>query len=335
VDVITQALAGAMVAQMAARPAQARLAAGIGAFAGLLADADVFIRSPDDALLSLEYHRQFTHSIFFIPFGGLIAALLLWLFVRRHLPFARLYAFTLLGYLPSGLIDACTSYGTQLLWPLSDARIDWSVIAIVDPVFTGVLAVAVAWSAIKRTPMPARIGLALALLYLLLGMVQRDRAEGVALALAQARGHVPTRLEAKPTLGNLVLWRVLYEAEGRFYVDAVRAGFFNAPRTYVGGSVARFSADELAGLQPDSVLARDIERFTWFSQGFVARHPDRPDILGDVRYAMLPNDLVPLWGIEMDLAQQDRHVEFITFRRTDRATRQAFWAMLWGDDVDM
>lgn len=334
-DVITQGLAGAMVAQMAARPAQARLAAGIGALAGLLADADVFINSPDDPLLTLEYHRQFTHSIFFIPFGGLIAALLLWPFVRRHLPFGRLYLLAFMGYLPSGLIDACTSYGTQLLWPLSDARIDWSVIAIIDPVFTGVLVVAVAWSAIKRTPVPARIGLVLALLYLLLGLAQRDRAETVAMALAQARGHVPTRLEAKPTLGNLVLWRVLYETEGRFYIDAVRVGFFTASRTYVGGSVARFSTERLAGLQPDSVLAGDIARFVWFSQGFVAQHPRRPEILGDIRYAMLPNDLVPLWGIEMDLAQQDRHVNFVTFRRVDRATRQAFWAMLWGDDVDM
>ncbi len=192
------------------------------------------------------------------------------------------------------------------------------------------LALAVAWGAIKRTPVPARIGLALALLYLLLGMGQRDRAETVAMGLAQARGHVPTRIEAKPTLGNLVLWRVLYEADGQFYVDGVRVGFCTAPRAYVGGSVARFSPEKLAGLQPNSVLARDIARFAWFSQGFVAQYPQRPEILGDIRYAMLPNDLVPLWGIEMDLARQDRHVDFITFRRVDRATRQAFWAMLRG-----
>ena len=31
-----------------------------------------------DALLVLDYHRHFTHALAFVPFGALIAALLLW-----------------------------------------------------------------------------------------------------------------------------------------------------------------------------------------------------------------------------------------------------------------
>jgi hypothetical protein len=51
-----------------------RLAAGIGAVAGILPDADILIQSGDDALLVLDYHRHFTHALAFVPIGALVAA---------------------------------------------------------------------------------------------------------------------------------------------------------------------------------------------------------------------------------------------------------------------
>lgn len=329
-DIVTQGLLGAVAAQSIARPSQVRLAAAVGFVAGLLADADIFIRSPTDPLLTLEYHRQFSHSLLFVPIGGLIAAVLLWPLLRQRLSFRRLYGLAVLGYLPSGLLDACTSYGTQLLWPLSEARIAWSLIAVLDPVFTGILVIALGWGLFKSTPISARLGLVLAVLYLLLGLAQRERAETLVTALAESRGHQIERLETKPTLGNLVLWRAIYESKERFYVDAVRVGIFSEPRLYPGGSIERFAPEQLEGLKGGSVLAQDIERFMRFSDGFIAQHPNDPSIIGDVRYAMLPTQLIPLWGIELDLAQQDRHARFRTFRQLDKATRQNFLDMLLG-----
>lgn len=333
-DLITQGLTGAVVAQAAASRGQARLGAAIGFFGGLLADADVLIRSADDPLLTLEFHRQFTHALLFVPLGGLIAAVLLWPFLRRKLGFGRLYLFAVLGYLPSGLLDASTSFGTQLLWPFSDARIAWNLIAIIDPVFTLSLAGALAFGMVRRAPAAARTGLGLALVYLLFGLVQRERAEELAVELAQVRGHRVERIELKPTLGNLILWRSIYESGGRFHVDALRVGMLAGPRVYEGGSLGRFAPDEAAWLPEDSVLAADIARFSRLSDGFIALHPERPWVLGDVRYAMLPNAVRPLWGIAMDPAEPDRHVEFRTFRDADAATRHAFWAMLRGRAPD-
>ncbi|QBQ53692.1 metal-dependent hydrolase [Nitrosococcus wardiae] len=333
-DIVTQGLLGAVVAQSATRSSQVRLAAAVGFVAGLLADADVFIRSAEDPLLTLEYHRQFTHSLLFVPIGGLIAAVLLWPFLRRRLKFGRLYGLAMLGYLPSGLLDACTSYGTQLLWPVLETRIAWNLIAVVDPLFTGVLAIALGWSFFKSTPVAARLGLGLALLYLPFGLVQQERVEALVVTLAESRGHQIERLEAKPTLGNLILWRTIYESKGRFYVDAVRVGILSEPRIYLGGSTKRFTPKQLQRLQPGSLLAQDIQRFTRFSDGFIAQHPEQPNILGDIRYAMLPTQLIPLWGIELDLAQQNQHVRFRTFRQLDEATRNAFLDMLLGRPID-
>lgn len=333
-DMITQGLTGALVSQAAARPGQARVAAVIGFVAGLLADADILIRSADDPLLTLEFHRQFTHSLLFVPLGGLIAALLLWPFLRRRLGFGRLYLFAVLGYLPSGLLDASTSFGTQLLWPFSDVRIAWNLIAIVDPVFTLLLALAAGIALVRYAPAVARLGIGLALVYLAFGLTQRERAEALALDLAAERGHRVARIEVKPTLGNLILWRSIYESDGRFHVDAVRVGVLSSPRVYEGGSLTRFVPAEAEWLRSDSVLARDIARFARFSDGFLARHPERSEVLGDVRYAMLPNSVEPLWGVEMEPARPDRHVEFRTFRQADAATRKAFWGMLRGRAPD-
>lgn len=63
-DLLTQSLIGAGLAQAGARRDELRMATGIGLVAGLLADADVLIQSSADPLLQIEYHRHFTHSLF-------------------------------------------------------------------------------------------------------------------------------------------------------------------------------------------------------------------------------------------------------------------------------
>ena len=45
-----------------------------GCIGGLAPDLDVLISSSEDPLLFLEYHRQFTHSLIFIPFGSLFVS---------------------------------------------------------------------------------------------------------------------------------------------------------------------------------------------------------------------------------------------------------------------
>ena len=114
-DIITQGVIGAAAAQCGARPDRLRVAALAGAIGGLLPDTDIFIRWPSDPLLFIEYHRHFTHSLLFIPFGALIAAALSWLLTRRKEAIRTLYWPCLLGIATHGLLDSCTSYGTHLL----------------------------------------------------------------------------------------------------------------------------------------------------------------------------------------------------------------------------
>ena len=151
-DLFTQGLLGATMAQAGAQQRETRIATGIGFVAGIAADADILIQSEQDPLLNIEFHRHFSHSLFFVPFGALIVAMVLWFLLRRRLSFARLYFFTLLGYCLSGVLDAFTSYGTHLLWPLSNERVAWSIISVIDPIFTLILLVAAIIAFKKKQP---------------------------------------------------------------------------------------------------------------------------------------------------------------------------------------
>lgn len=335
-DPLTHGVLGAVASQGFARKHELGLAAIIGFAAAILPDADTFIQSTQDSLLQLEYHRQFTHALIFIPAGALVVSAVLRFFFRHRMSFARLYLYAILAYATAGLLDACTSYGTQLLWPFSTERIGWRIVAIIDPVVTLTLIVAVILAIVRRSRVPAIIGLALIICYLLFGLMQRNQAEQAAYALAGQRGHTVEKIEVKPTIGNLLLWRSVYLSGDSYYVDAIRAGLFSDIKIYPGGVVRAFDLSEtFPGLEQDSVLYKDIQRFNTYSSGFLILHPDLPAVVGDVRYAMLPNGLRPLWGIETDSKQPDKHVEYRDIRVINEDMVSAFLGMLLGQQNAM
>lgn len=328
-DIVTQGLLGGLVAQSVARPDEKKLATLAGMVAGLVADADILIRSSMDPLLAIEYHRHFSHSLLFIPAGAALALILLWPFMRQQISLKRLYLFCLGGYSLSGVLDACTSYGTHLLWPFSDQRVAWHLISIVDPLFSAILFVALWLGLRRRSSTFAYAGLTLAVVYLGLGFLQQQRATDEALALAQSRGHQAQRLVVKPTLGNLLLWRSVYIHQQRIYVDAIRVGVWDENKVFEGDTVAQFTlASDIPGLERHSTLYKDVQRFVLFSDDYVAWDPSQANILGDIRYSMLPNSPLPLWGIEVDRESPQLHANYRFFRDMSVESRGRFISML-------
>ena len=323
-DIVTQGLLGASLAQSAA-VRNTRIATGVGFAAGLLPDADSLIRSSSDPLLFLEFHRHFSHALVFIPVGAALATLLLWPFLRGRLSLARLYLYALLGYALAGVLDACTSYGTHLFWPFSPTPVAWSIVSIFDPLFSLVLLIAVAIGLYRQRTTAARVGLLLAGAYLLFGAWQNARVEAVARDVPAERGHQAERIVVKPTIGNLLLWRSLYVENGIAYVDAVRASPAGETRVYPGQSAPLIDPeDELRSAQ-NRLRERDVMRFAAFSDSLMIRHPERPAMLGDARFAMLPTLLRPLWGIEPGA---EGSTEYVTDRSLSEDERQLFIDML-------
>ena len=81
-DPVSQGVIGAGFAQTASRREHIVAYSWFGCLAGMAPDLDIFIQSATDPLLFLEFHRQFTHALVFIPIGGLLAAVPLLLIPR-------------------------------------------------------------------------------------------------------------------------------------------------------------------------------------------------------------------------------------------------------------
>nr|WHW29785.1 putative metal-dependent hydrolase [uncultured bacterium] len=331
-DPLTQGALGAALPMAVAKRRQIGAALLVGAVAGMAADLDVLIRSTRDPLLFLEYHRQFTHSLFFIPFGALACAALCHGLARRRLQlgFALTYLFALLGYATHALLDACTSYGTLLLWPFSQQRFAWDTVSVIDPLVTLPLLGLVFLAARRRTAGLAALAVAWVMFYQLLGYAQQQRALAMGWQLAAARTHTPVHITAKPTIANILLWRTIYRHEGRFYSDGVRAGW--RVQAYPGSSIAVLdTARDYPWLAGGSQQARDITRFERFSQGYTGVDEADPLRIIDMRYAMLPTEVDGLWGIEINPQRPPaEHAEYVTKRNVSAATRQRFWRMLRG-----
>ena len=333
-DPVTQGVLGASLSQSFSRNKKQTAIAGLfGLLSGLAPDLDVFIRSSSDPLLFLEYHRHFTHSLAFIPFGGLLCGTVMYLLLGKRwgVSFLLTCLYCTLGYATHAVLDACTSYGTQLFWPFSNIRIAWNSMSIIDPIYTVPIIVGVLMAAIKKQPSIARIVFAWALIYPCIGVFQHNRAIEAGLTLAHARGHEPIRINAKPSLGNIFLWKVIYETHEYYYVDAVRV--LSDTKKYPGEKIEKLDiARDFYWLDSDSQQAKDIERFRWFSNGYIAQDPNNPNRIVDVRYSFVPNEVEALWGILLSpQADVDEHVVYSGENVLTTRHQDAFFGQLRGE----
>lgn len=229
-DSITQAVLGASISGAFLGRRYGRKAYLAGAALATLPDLDVFIRyaNPVAAMTS---HRGFSHSLFVLT---ALAALLTWI-MRRWRPVpeigpSRLFLALWLTLVTHPLLDAFTSYGTQLLWPLDPIPASWSSIFIIDPFYTVPLLIAcTAGLIVGATPRSLRLahwalGLSTAYLALSVG-VKAIIEHRVQTQLGQEGIHVEA-VFSTPEPFSILLWRVVAYTDDDHYIEAI-AGVFD------------------------------------------------------------------------------------------------------------
>ena len=303
-DPLTHGLLGAVAAKAVLGRRLGHPGWMIGAAAGMLPDVDFFIRSDADPLLNIEYHRQFTHSLAAIPFGGLLAALP-WLTFRKYREQWRgVLAASLLGYATHGVLDACTTYGTHLAWPFSPSRESWNLMTTIGPLFTLFLLLGLFLAARKQSHAPAVAALALCLAYVGAAAWQRGHAEDALAHIAAGRGHTVDRMEIFPTVGNPLVWRTLYRSGDTLHADRVRVPLSSDAQWKAGPRMAHMDERHLTDAErADSRVRRDFRRFSYFSAGWVARAPRDASVIADARYSLANDAFEPIWGVRFKPAQ--------------------------------
>lgn len=331
-DPITHGLLGGCVTQIALR----RRAGGPLVVAGMLGamapDLDVLIRSPQDPILHWVMHRQFSHALIFIPLGGLIVALLLWIFLRRRYGFGWIYLAATLGYGTHALLDAFTSYGTLLFWPWSERRIFWDLLPIIDPLFTLFLLLGLIFSLWRRSAGPALVALFAVAIFTIAAGYQHHRALELQRRLAADRGHQIRHGRVMPTVGNILVWRSLYENSGSINADALRTTPWDGDRFWSGESKEKFLKSDIAPPVPTgSKLDRDLNRLQWFSDDYLVFVDSVAGVIGDVRFSATTMGLQPFWGVRADGKNPERGVKRLRFASPFKRSLGDLWGQIRGD----
>jgi inner membrane protein len=227
-DSITQALLGATVQASLLGRWQGRKALLYGAVLGSLPDLDVII-DYGDAVAEMTYHRGFSHSLFVL---SLLAVAITWL-ARKFRPdpsysSMRLFLTVWLVLTTHVLLDAFTSYGTQLLWPLSTPPVAWSSVFIIDPLYSVPLLLAVLFGAFAglqgRQPQIPIAALVITTLYLAFTLTGKQMAEQRVETAMREQGVQASRMFSTPTPFNSLLWRVIL-VDGEDYHEALVSWF--------------------------------------------------------------------------------------------------------------
>ncbi len=270
-DSITQAVLGAAVGEAILGKKTGRKAAILGAAGGTIPDLDVVLLPFFNDLQRISIHRGYSHSILFSVLGAFLIA---WILSRvkwtREVAFGRLWWFGFMVLFTHMLLDAFTTYGTQLLLPFTDYRVSFDSITIVDPVYTLPLTAGLSTGLFFYKKYPGRmvanyLGLGVSTLYLLFTLVHKQQIEerfGEELA---KQGIVFDKMLTVPvSAANLVWYGVAKDGQG-LHIGRYVAGQ-EEPVTF-----EFFPTNDhlLEGLDPYL-----IDRMKWFSQGFytVAEH---------------------------------------------------------------
>ncbi len=291
-DSVTQAVLGASICGSLLGRQYGRRAVLAGAVIATLPDLDVFIQY-GDPITSMVSHRGFSHSLFVLSALGLLVTIL-WrlLFPQARASAARVGLAVWLALITHPLLDAFTSYGTQLLWPLAATPATWSSIFIIDPLYTLPLLVAtligLARGAAPATVRACHWALLLSSLYLAASVGAKFWAEHQATAQLSKQGVQIQRVYSAAQPMNILLWRVLVRDAQDLECEVI-VGVLDrllAPKGHHYESICLPVNSDYTQLFP---AMKQLEQLRWFADDWV-RYDIIDDLLvvSDVRMSLGP-----------------------------------------------
>lgn len=290
-DSFTHLVLGGAIGAALAPAGQRRAAILAGAALNTVPDLDVLLLPlfTHDPVQLMTWHRSFLHSVFLLP---LIGWLVWWLCRGRgkRVSGAPVRWFWLIQacLLSHPLMDACTVYGTSLLWPLDVQPVMWSNFFIIEPCFTLwlLLGCVVAWCMPGR-PWGARAaiaGMALAACVLIGSLVSKALVDRQADRALAAMGLAQAPRFSTPMPFSTLLWRVVAMTPGG-YVDGERSVFDTRPMVFHGHAS---NTQALAQAKAAGIPA--VARLDWFNHGFMrAQVRSGQLVLSDLRMGLDPD----------------------------------------------
>lgn len=278
-DSITQAALGAAIGEATLGKHIGKKGMLLGAAVATIPDLDVVFYLFYDKFEMLSIHRGFSHSILFSIIGSILIGLLLkrmkW---TREVSFVRLWFFSWLALFTHIILDAFTTYGTQLFLPFSDFRFGWDSINVVDPVYTLPLLLGILGVLLFKKKGLNTLGLIVSTLYLIgtlaIKNIINDRF-GEDLAVHQIRYNDFLTMPVGSASFN---WYGLARDNENLYLK--KYSLFQ--ENNLAFHTFKINENYLDRLSPEQK-----ERMTWFAKGFYS--------------AEMNNDTILIYNLQVDM----------------------------------
>jgi inner membrane protein len=339
-DSITQMLFGGTVAQAGFRRKLGRRALVVGAIVASVPDFDAAAAWVGGRFGEWEHHRGLTHSLFFGPVAGPPIGWAIWRFEAWQSGLARdrerLSAWiwlAVLALLTHPLIDLFTSYGTQLLWPLTTTRFAIDSMPIIEPIYSLALVVALVIGARSTTrPSTAHSAAGVALLFILVYSFAGWAINEKVVRIAAIDFGRPAAVTAYPLLFQPYCRRVV-----AITPEAAHVGYYSLlnPKPIAWKPYPRESGEAIEAVR----RTREAALFEWFSMDKVLWRAT-PDGSGsqveatDLRYGMFGPTDAGQWGIRARVdganAVNGALQAFSVPRDASAAALRRYWADITG-----
>src|SRR5690606_19667929 len=220
-DSVTQIVLGAAVGEAVLGKKIGNKAMLLGAIAGTIPDLDVLASHFTDTVTVLEIHRGFTHSIVFAIAFGLFFGWLLSLWDKRA-TLKQWSWFWFLCFVTHPLLDAHTTWGTQLFWPF-DLRLEYKNIFVIDPLYTLPFLVFVILAMFQKRESAKRrkfnnLGLIVSSAYMLVTIILKGITYLKFENALEEQNIAYVEMDTKPSPLNTILWTANVETEDAFLI---------------------------------------------------------------------------------------------------------------------
>ena len=315
-DSLTQAVLGASIGGAMLGRHHGRKAVVAGAVLATLPDLDVLIRYADP-ISSMTHHRGFSHSLFVLTAFALFLTAC-WRAIKPDKRYGAGWLFLTLWLVlvTHPLLDAFTSFGTQLWWPLTPTPTAWASIFIIDPIYTLPLTIG-AFAALfagvgPRTSKGLHWGLILSTLYLGWSVGAKHWAEHKALQQLAQHGAPTAEAFSTPSPFNTLLWRVVTRDQDQ-HCEVIVGLLDKQPSEY-------HCLDHNHYLLQAVPPSEQIDRLRWFTGDWVRF--DEQD------------DLLIMTDIRLGAAMGLQHFRFVVAEKNPAAHWDTLLPYRWSQPLD-
>ncbi len=326
-DSLTQIVLGAAVGEAVLGKKIGNRAMLWGAVAGTIPDLDIVWRYLTDTITATEMHRGFSHSI---VFSILAAPLLGWLVhqlkKRSDVGWQGWSKLFFWGLFTHPLLDAFTTWGTQIFWPFN-WRVAFNSIFVIDPLYTVPFLICVLIAATRKCGTLSRkrtnnLGIYISTAYLLLTVVIKYIAHQKVVENLEQQQIAYTQISTRPAPMNTVLWNINVDA-GENYLIGDYSLLDSKPITFKAYPKKRSESEAL-------INTSEVQRLITISEGwYILERNQNEWIYNDLRFGLIAIDPDNPQFVFRYMLEENNGTITATEDRPDTSNMDAVLGNLW------